>query len=738
MVKKEIFPVEGMSCAACANSVETVLRSVEGINQANVNFANHTVLVTFDNKLISPLNMKERMNEIGFGLVIEKPNELVANENSEKKLKETKINTFLAILFSAPVAVIAMFFHSIPFANWIMLILSLPVVLWFGRKFFIVAYKRAIHFSSNMDTLVALGTGSAFLFSVFNTLFPSVLTRYGIEPHVYFEAADVVIALVLLGRFLEEKAKNKTSDSIKNLIGLSVKSARVVRNNQEIEIPIEQVLKHDILTIRPGEKIPVDGIVLDGNSFVDESMISGEPIAVEKMKGHFVIGATINKSGSFTMEALKVGSETMLAQIIQMVQQAQGSKAPIQKMADKIAGIFVPIVLGIAVLSATIWYFAGPQPQIIHAFVTLITVLVIACPCALGLATPTAIIVGVGKAAESGILIKDAQSMEKAHKVDTIVMDKTGTITQGKPEVLSFLPNSELIDRSLLLNLVLSAEMKSEHPLASALIDYAKSKGANQLAISDFNNFSGKGIFFKFNDTPYYIGNRNWFLQKGVSISLKLNQLIESTESNHSAQIFVFDDQHVLGVFSIADQIKSTSKLAIAQLQAMGLDIHLLSGDQNSVVETVARQVNINSYKAEMLPADKLSYIKDLQSKGKIVAMVGDGINDSPALAQADVGIAMGTGTDIAIESADITLVKGDLLRIVSTMKISKKTVQTIHQNLFWAFIYNLIGIPLAAGILFPINGFLLNPMIAGAAMAFSSISVVLNSLRLKKTKLVF
>jgi len=624
-----------------------------------------------------------------------------------------------------------MFFHKMPYANWIMFLFSFPVLVWFGRDFFVIGYKHAIKGRANMDTLVALSTGTAFLYSAFNTIFPHLLLSIGITPHVYFEAAVVIIALILLGRYLEEKAKSKTSDSIKKLMGLKVKTARVIRDGLETEISIEDVIIGDILIIRPGEKIPVDGKVIDGNSTVDESMITGESMPVEKTEHDLVIGATINKTGSFRMRAEKVGKDTMLSHIIEMVKNAQGSKAPIQKLADKIASVFVPVVMSIALLSALIWFFIGPSPSITYAIVTLVTVLIIACPCALGLATPTALMVGIGKGAENGILVKNAEALEIAQNINIVVVDKTGTITKGHPEVNEIVWLKSDIKRDQVLEDILAIEKKSEHPLANSIVRYLNHLSNSSLNVVKFNSQTGMGVSATIYENQYLIGNYQLMRENNIDIESE-HEYFNHFGTSSQTLVFIAKNKELIALIGISDQVKDNSVKAIQSLHHMNLKVHMLTGDSYGTAKYISQQTGIDYFRAEVLPEDKLNYIKSLQMQGYTVAMVGDGINDSPALTQANLGIAMGHGTDIAMESADITLVKGDLEKIAASIKLSKETIKTIKQNLFWAFIYNIIAIPIAAGILYPFNGFLLSPMIAGGAMAFSSVSVVLNSLRLK------
>jgi len=731
---KETYEVEGMSCASCAGSVESMLSSLNGIKSAQVNYANSSVIVVFDDKKISHQEMEKSIDEIGYKLNTNQKNKDISEiEELEKtRLSKAKQKAIYSIVFTIPVFIISMFYHHMPHGNWIMLAFSMPVIFLFGRNFYIIALKQAKHLSANMDTLVALGTGSAFIISLFNTFFPSYLNSRGIQIDVYYEAATVIISLILLGKYLEEKAKSKTSGSIRKLMGLKVKAATVVREGKEITLSIDDVVLGDIIVIRPGEKIPVDGRIIDGFTAVDESMITGEPIPVEKAVNDKVIGSTINKNGSFKMIAEKVGKDTLLSQIIELVKNAQGSKAPVQKLADKIASVFVPVVLLIASLSAFAWYFIGPEPSSTHAFVTFITVLIIACPCALGLATPTALMVGIGKGAENGILIKNAESLEKARQINVIVIDKTGTITKGKPEVTEIIWLKSKTEQRTILEEILAIEKKSEHPLAESIVNYLKDYSITNPRVTEFESKTGRGVTAKINDASYIIGNYKLITDSGIEIE-KEQSYFTGFGLTAQTHVFVARNNNLIALILISDQIKSNSKKAIQELQQMNLKVHMLTGDNAATAEAISKESGVDFYQAELLPGDKLNYIKNLQKQGLKVAMVGDGINDSPALAQADIGMAMGQGTDIAIESADITLVKGDLEKITSAIKLSVLTLKTIKQNLFWAFIYNIITIPIAAGILYPVNGFLLNPMIAGGAMAFSSVSVVLNSLRLKR-----
>lgn len=624
---------------------------------------------------------------------------------------------------------------NMPYANYIMWAVSTPIVLWLGRNFFINAWKQARNRSANMDTLVALSTGIAYIFSAFNTLFPSFWHNRGLHAHVYFEAAGVVIAFILLGKLLEEKAKSNTSSAIKKLMGLQPKTVTVVYDGDHtMEIPIAQVKVNDVLLVKPGEKVAVDGIVKEGGSYIDESMISGEPVPVTKKAGDAVFAGTINQKGSFQFTAQKIGGDTLLAGIIRMVQEAQGSKAPVQKLVDRVAGIFVPVVVGIALLTFMAWLILGSDNGITQGLLAMITVLVIACPCALGLATPTAIMVGVGKGAENGILIKDAESLERAHKLNAIVLDKTGTITEGKPAVTEIVWETGG-DTDLHKNVLYSIEKASGHPLAEAVVNKLKEVG-KPVKLEQVESLIGQGMQAKHNDEYYYVGKWQLMQEKQLQIADWMVQKAEMWKKEANTVIYFGNNKKVLAILAISDPVKEASVQAVHTLNKMGIEIFMLTGDNAQTAVAVARQVGIANFKAEVLPADKAAFVKSLQQQGKIVGMVGDGINDSHALAEADISIAMGKGSDIAIDVAKMTLIGGDLGKIPAAIRLSRKTVAAIRQNLFWAFIYNIIGIPLAAGILYPVTGFLLNPMIAGAAMALSSVSVVSNSLRLKWSKL--
>ena len=734
LIKKN-FKVSGMTCAACAISLETYLKPMPGIDEVSVNYPNQSVFIGYHQSIVSIAAIQKKAKEIGY--VVLSGDEL-EGENTFEKMEEKRLKTFkskliFSAVFSVPVFLISMFFMGkIPYENWIMLALSTPVLLWSGSEFFITAWQKIKHLSANMDTLVALSTGVAFLFSVFNTVFPHYFMRIGIMPHVYFESAVIIITFILLGRFFEEKAKRKTSSAIRKLMGLKPKQVTVIRNGEEEIISYNEILQGELIIVKPGDKIPVDGKVKKGESYIDESMISGEPIPVSKIKGDDVFAGTINQKGSLRILATKVGDETLLSQIIKLVEQAQASKPEIQKLADRIAGIFVPVVIGISMITFSIWYFFGPEPTFNFAILALITVLIIACPCALGLATPTALMVGIGKGAENGILIKDAQVLETAYKIDTLVLDKTGTITEGKPKVTDFIWEKET-NSDLFENILFSIESQSEHPLAESIVEYFKNKNASQVSVESFKSITGMGAEAEFEGVNYRVGSERFMRLNNVLMSEYI--LLEAERLKMEAKTLVYFAQgnEVKATIAISDKIKESTFSAIQQIQNMGIEIIMLTGDNEKTASVISEKIGIREFKANVLPAEKGAFIKQLQTKGRVVAMAGDGINDSHALAQADVGIAMGSGTDIAMESAGITLIHSDLKQIAKAIHLSKATMHTIRQNLFWAFVYNLVAIPVAAGVLYSAYGFLLNPMIAGAAMSLSSISVLTNSLRLKK-----
>jgi Cu2+-exporting ATPase len=734
---RKTFPVLEMTCAACAVSVESMLKSAAGVTDAGVNFANQSAWVQYDPAIATPTTLQQTVRSIGYDLIIDEANSKQIQEAAQlDHYNELKQRTIWASVLSLPVVIIGMFFMNMPYGNYISMVLTLPVIGWFGRSFFINAWKQARHGKANMDTLVALSTGIAFLFSAFNTIAPGFWHARGIHPHVYYEAASVIIAFISLGKLLEERARHNTSSAIKKLMGLQPKTVRVLIDGKEQELPVANVLPGHLILARPGEKIPVDGMVTTGSSFVDESMITGEPLPVQKEKDSKVFAGTVNQKGSFQFIAQKVGNDTLLAHIIKMVQEAQGSKAPVQKLVDKIAGIFVPVVIGIAVLTFIVWMIAGGDNAFTNALLTSVTVLVIACPCALGLATPTAIMVGIGKGAENNILIKDAESLELAYKVNTVILDKTGTITEGKPVVaqMNWLAGKE--NDAALKQVLYSLEVRSEHPLAEAVLRALKMEGIQAGAVNNFESITARGVTGMVGSNRYYVGNKQLISEHRLLINETLQQQAALLQQEANTVIYFADAQQVLAIIAIADKIKATSAKAIQQLQHSGIEVYMLTGDNEQTAAAIAAEAGITHFSASMLPADKAAFVKNLQAQNRVVAMVGDGINDSQALAQADVSIAMGRGSDIAMDVATMTLITSDLQSIPKALLLSRKTVRTIRQNLFWAFIYNLIGIPLAAGVLYAFNGFLLNPMIAGAAMALSSVSVVTNSLRLKTTKI--
>jgi len=734
----KIYPVTGMSCASCAARTETLVKSLPGISRASVNFADTSLYVDFYPDSITASEIKKAVQSIGYDLIID---ETGADEKKEEALhdhlKSLKFNTTGSALLTIPVVIISMFFMDIPYASFIMLAMVIPVLFWFGRQFPVNAIRQLKHHSANMDTLVTLSTGIAFIYSTAVTLAGKWLSERGFHGHVYFEASAVIITFILFGRFLEEKAKSKTSSALKKLIGLQVRSAILVNEaGEQKEVPVSSVMPGDILLVRPGNKIPVDGSVLAGSSYVDESMITGEPMPVEKVMQSKVYAGTLNQRGNFRFRAEKVGGDTVLAQIIKLVSEAQGSKAPVQHLVDKVAGIFVPVVIIIALLSGIIWILSGADNALIHSLMAIVTVLIIACPCALGLATPTAIMVGIGKGAENGILIKDAESLETAHKVNAVVFDKTGTITTGKPLVHS-LEWRDKNDPVKYGNLLFNIQKNSEHPVAEPVARYLEQTVANLNDIPvKVESITGRGIKASFNGQSFLVGNRKLLEENGISTGSGLESIAEQWQKQAKTVSFFSDMKEAIAVIAVSDTIKESSLQTISELLDLGIEVHMLTGDNELSAGAVADAAGISSYKAGLLPKDKYDFIRQLQSEGKVVAMAGDGINDSQALAQADVSIAMGKGSDIAIDTAKMTIISSDLSRIPKAIRLSKLTVATIKQNLFWAFIYNIISIPIAAGILYPFNGFLLNPMIAGAAMALSSVSVVSNSLRLKLKKI--
>ncbi len=747
MTTATTLKLKGMSCASCANSIETAIQQVPGVNSAQVNFAAEQASVEYDERNTNLEKIQSAVADAGYeasekeDLSIGKEN---AQEQEERKAQQKALLTktivsgvigsvlilgTLPMMLGVHIPGWPMFLHNF----WLQLVLATPV-FWCGQSFYVGAWKALTHRAANMNTLVALGTGAAYLYSIFVTLFPGFLAAQGLEPEVYYEASVVIIALLLLGRYLENRARGQMSDAICQLMGLQANTARVVRQGEEIDLPLEEVVAGDVVVVRPGEKIPVDGEIVEGSSTVDESMVTGEPVPVKKGQGEEVIGATINKTGSFRFKASRVGKDTVLAQIVQLVQDAQGSKAPIQKLADQVTGWFVPVVIAIALLTFILWFNITGNTTL--ALLTTVGVLIIACPCALGLATPTSIMVGTGKGAENGILIKDAESLERAHRLQAVVVDKTGTLTEGKPTVTDYLTVRGTADRNeiKLLQMAAAVERNSEHPLAEAVVNYARSQGIDQkklTGVQDFDAVTGRGVQGTINGHLVQIGTDRWMQSLNID-TRSLQSQRQAWEAAAKTTAWIAVDGEAEGLMGISDALKKTSARAVSALQKMGLEVVMLTGDNQQTAEAIAQEVGIRRVFAEVRPDQKVEQIKQLQSEGKQVAMVGDGINDAPALAQADVGISIGTGTDVAIAASDITLISGDLQGIVTAIQLSKATIANIRQNLFFAFVYNVAGIPIAAGILYPIFGWLLNPIIAGAAMAFSSVSVVTNALRLR------
>ncbi|WP_320052437.1 heavy metal translocating P-type ATPase [uncultured Acetobacteroides sp.] len=737
-LKREVFPITGMSCASCAASAQTMLSAAEGVVEASVNIATESGLVEYAPALTSPTDLRRVLQQVGFDLIIEEDKAALDEEVAQQQrahLRQLRRQTVGAIAFSIPTAAIGMLWMEWRYANVAMWLLATPVLLIFGQQFFVNAWRQARHRKANMDTLVAISTATSYAFSVFNTLLTEVWLRQGLEAHVYFEASAVIISFILLGRLLEERAKSSTSSAIRQLVGLQPNTVvRINSNGEEEEIPIAKVLKGDRLIAKPGEKIAVDGRVASGSSFVDESMITGEPIASEKFEGEPVYAGTINQNGYLTYIAEKIGGETILAQIVKKVQEAQGSKAPVQHLVDRIAGIFVPVVMAIALASFGLWMALGGDNAVSMAILSFVTVLVIACPCALGLATPTAIMVAMGKGAQRGILIKDAESLEMAQKVGVVLLDKTGTITQGDVKVDSIEWDSEA-DINQLSSALYSIEKRSNHPLANAVVAYLEGQG-KAADISEFESITGRGVRATIGTTSYYVGNLQLIEEQHIPISDRMMEAFEHHSDQGRTVVLFAQQDGVVAAIALSDQLKPTSAEAIRRLRERGIEVVMLTGDADRVAQAVAKQVGVSGYRSQLLPSDKSDFVKQLQAEGKVVAMVGDGINDAEALAQANVSIAMGKGTDIAMSVAKITIISSDLTKVAEAITLSSITTRTIRQNLFWAFIYNVVGIPIAAGALFPLTGFMLNPMVASAAMALSSVSVVSNSLRIRSHKI--
>jgi Cu+-exporting ATPase len=737
--------LRGMSCASCASNIENAIRSVPGVAACSVNFGAEQASITYDARRTDLAVIQNAVSQAGYSAQPMQDDVLAAEEDGEKRTRKAEnralnrkvwvggVISSILVIGSLPamtglsIPLIPMWLHH----PWLQMILTAPVLFWAGGTFFVNAGKSFKRHTATMDTLVALGTGVAYFYSLFPTFLPQWFVSQGIQPDVYFEAASVIITLILLGKLLENRARGQTSEAIRKLIGLQAKTARAIREGKEVDIPIAEVMLDDIILVRPGEKIPVDGEIVEGSSSIDESMVTGESLPVRKQSGDEVIGATLNKTGSFKFRATRIGKDTFLAQIVKLVQHAQGSKAPIQRLADRVTGWFVPAVIAIAIATFIIWF--NLMGNVTIALITTVGVLIIACPCALGLATPTSIVVGTGKGAENGILIEGAESLELAHKIQTIVLDKTGTITQGKPIVTDFITIRGTADRNEfnLLSLAASVERHSEHPLAEAIVQYAQSQGITPTDVDSFEAVAGSGVQGYVSGKLVQLGTHRWLQELGSDTS-RLQHDRDRLEASGKTVVWLAVEGQIEAIAGIADTVKSSSERAIRHLQRMGLEVVMLTGDNYRTAEAIASEVGIKRLIAEVRPDQKAAQIEALQQEGTIVAMVGDGINDAPALAQADVGIAIGTGTDVAIAASDITLISGDLQGIVTAIQLSRATISNIRQNLFFAFIYNVLGIPIAAGILYPLLGWLLSPIIAGAAMAFSSVSVVTNALRLR------
>ncbi|MBD3413014.1 MAG: heavy metal translocating P-type ATPase [Candidatus Aminicenantes bacterium] len=738
-IRRLDLPITGMSCAACASRVEKSISQLKGVDKASVNFANSKASVEFNPSEIKVSRIKNAVEKAGYGVQEEpiKSREKQIQEQHLKKLSALKVRLTAGIFFAVLVFLGSSSqwfpwmpsFMKHPYFLWLM---ATPVQFWIGWPFYQGAWNALKHKTAEMNTLIAVGSSAAYLYSAAAILFPSFFASGGIKPHVYFDTSSMIIVIITLGRMLEARAKKRTSEAVRKLMDLKPQTARVIRKGKTVDIPVDQVQVGDEIQIRPGERIPVDGTVIKGISSVDESMITGESMPVTKKKGNEVIGATMNKTGSFQFKATKVGKETALAQIIQMVEQAQGSKAPIQRLADKVAGYFVTIVLMIGMVTFAVWAVFGPEPALTFAVLNFVAVMIIACPCAMGLATPTAIMVGTGKGAENGILIKGGETLETAYKVNTIVFDKTGTLTKGQPEVTDVVPVNSFSEQKLLFYAA-SAELGSEHPLADALVRRAREMKISLRHPERFQAFEARGIEAIVDGNQVVLGTRNFMEEKKIPFQ-DLFKKAEALAGQGKTLVFASVEGTSAGLIGVADSLKSSALKSVKDLKHMGMEVVMLTGDNQRTAQTIAQKAGIDQVIAEVMPGDKVKTVKDFQNRGKIVAMVGDGINDAPALAQADIGIAIGSGTDVAKEASDITLIKGDLNDVVSAVRLSQKTIRTIKQNLFWAFFYNSVGIPVAAGVLYPFFGILLNPIIAAAAMAFSSVSVVTNSLRLKKS----
>ena len=728
---REKFPVTGMSCAACAVRVGKVVAGVEGVRAADVNYAAAELSVEYDTSLCSAEKLREAVCDAGYGLVTERAEERDAEAERlhARRYASMKRRTVGAVAVAVPVMIGSMFFADVAAVKYCLWILATVTLAVFGRGFFIGAWKQLRHGSSNMDTLVAVSTGIAYLFSLFNLFFPGFWLERGLEPHLYFESVAVIIAFIMTGRLLEERAKRRTTASIRRLMDLRPALVRVVSGDGESMVPVSAVRPEDTVAVRPGERIAVDGEVVDGDSYVDESMINGEPMAVHKTAGCKVFAGTLNRNGALRFRAERVGGDTLLSRIIDMVRDAQGSRAPVQQLADRISAVFVPAIMAISLAAFAAWVIFSAEDGFSRGLMAMVTVLIIACPCALGLATPTAIMVGTGRCAEEGILVKDAASLETAEKCDTVVLDKTGTLTEGRPEVVASVWADDAAAGAR--DVLCSLERLSEHPLAEAVaLSLAESR---RLQVDGFESITGRGVCGSVGGRRYYAGNRRLLDETGVSVAPQLLAVAAEYEKRASTVVWFADEERALAVLAVADRMKPGSAGAVAELRRRGIEVVMLTGDNEAAARETARLAGIGRFHAGVLPHEKAEYVARLQSEGRRVAMVGDGINDSAALARADLSIAMGRGSDIAMETAMVTILSSDLAKIPELMRLSQLTVRTIRENLFWAFFYNAVSVPVAAGVLYPLCGFMLDPMIGAAAMAFSSVSVVLNSLRLKR-----
>ncbi|MET4108049.1 heavy metal translocating P-type ATPase [Hymenobacter sp. UYP22] len=747
--RTDILNIEGMTCASCSNFVERALSRTPGVQRATVNLASEKATIDYLPSQIDRSGLKAAVEQAGY--TVHEPVTAPAASAplvKDEELEERKAQAYAHLqrrfqvavglaLVIMPLSMLMLWPNllsriSTPLLNYVLLLLTLPVLLYSGREFYVAAWKNLRHGTASMDTLIAVGTGAAFLYSLAATVAPRFFMRQGLMPEVYYDTTATIIALILLGKVLESRAKHQTSAAIKALVGLQAKTARVLRNGQEVDVPIEQVQLGDEVLVRPGEKVATDGIILSGQSSLDEAMLTGESLPVEKRAGDVVFGATLNKTGAFLFRVTKVGADTVLAQIVRLVEEAQGSRAPIQRLADKVSAVFVPVVILVAISTFAVWFaLAEPGQRLPLALVNFVAVLIIACPCALGLATPTAIMVGTGRGAEQGVLIRNAEALEKAYQVNTVLLDKTGTITRGEPAVTDFVKGAGQVEAELLALLV-ALERQSEHPLAEAVVRYAEATKVNALPVTDFRAYEGRGAGATVAGRAVLIGNLRLLTEQAIQLSPEMQQAANQLLTEAKTVLYAAVDGELVAVFGVADTVRETSAAAIQRLQQRGLEVVMMTGDNAQTAARVAGQVGISRFFADVLPQDKAGKVKELQAEGRVVAMVGDGINDAPALAQADIGIAMGSGTDVAMAAADITLMRSDLQGVVTAIGLSRQTMRTIRQNLFFAFIYNTLGIPVAAGLLYPFTGWLLSPMLAAGAMALSSVSVLLNSLRLR------